>query len=87
MVERNRVYSLALSDREEEALGVLCKEQGMTCWTVLRQSLRLYQLVHERLKAGETFSFSGDAQRAKEFAGLADISKLDLDHILETPTS
>jgi hypothetical protein len=42
---------------------------------VMRQALRFYQLRHTREKAGETFSFSGDAQRAAEFAGPLAVSK------------
>ena len=35
----------------------------------MRQALRLYQLVHERLRAGEKMSFTGDQQRIVEFIG------------------
>ena len=60
---------LDLNDKETAALAELAKEKDMSEAAVMRQSLRLYQLVHERMKAGETFSFSGDAARAAEFAG------------------
>jgi hypothetical protein len=44
-------------------------DQGLSDDAVINQALRLYQLVHIRLKDGETFSFSGDAQRARDFIG------------------
>lgn len=64
--------NLELSDKESAALRALAAEQGMSETAVMRQALRHYQLVHERMKAGETFSFSGDAGRAAEFIGLDD---------------
>ena len=62
---------IAFDAKETEALKALAKDKGMSEVAVARQALRLYQLVHERLKAGETFSFSGDGERAREFAGVA----------------
>lgn len=61
--------TLNLSDREMFALNRLATEQGMSKTAVMRQALRLYQLAHERLKAGETMSFSGDKERIALFIG------------------
>lgn len=61
--------NLDLSEKEIAAAAALAKEKGMSEAAVMRQALRLYQMVHDRLKAGETFSFSGDAARAAEFVG------------------
>lgn len=58
-----------LNEKEAAALTALAAEKDMSRPRVMIQALRFYQLVHERQKAGETFSFSGDAQRAREFAG------------------
>lgn len=63
---------IAFNTKETEAIKVLMAETGLSEAAVMRQALRHYQLVHERMKAGETFSFSGDAARAREFAGLAE---------------
>ncbi len=63
--------NIELSVKEDAALKAMAQERDMSEVAVMRQALRLYQLVHERLKAGETFSFSGDAGRAAEFAGLS----------------
>jgi hypothetical protein len=61
---------IAFDTKETEVLKALARDKEMSEVAVARQALRLYQLVHERLKAGETFSFSGDDKRAREFAGL-----------------
>lgn len=65
--------NLDLTPKETAALAELARQKDMSEAAVMRQALRLYQLVHERMKAGESFSFSGDAARAAEFAGLASI--------------
>lgn len=51
------------------AIKKMAVEKDMSEVAIAKQAIRLYQLVNERLKAGETFSFSGDAERAKEFGG------------------
>lgn len=57
------------SDRETAVVEQLAAAQDLSKAAVLRQALRLYQLVHERLKAGETMSFSGDKERIAQFIG------------------
>lgn len=54
-----------LSPREMAVVEQLCREQDLSKTMVMRQALRLYQLIHERMKAGETFSFSGDVTRQR----------------------
>lgn len=58
-------------EREAAAIRHIGAEQELSDQAVIRQALRFYQMVHERMKAGETFSFSGDAERAAEFAALS----------------
>lgn len=48
----------------------LAEELGISDFALNRNALRHYQVVCERIKAGETFHFSGDEERAREFAGL-----------------
>jgi hypothetical protein len=60
----------APTDEERAAIRELAAEQELSEQAVMRQALRLYQLHHVRLKAGETMNFSGDAERAAEFAGV-----------------
>lgn len=62
--------TLNLSAVEMAALEQLCAEQDLSKTAVMRQALRMYQLIHERLKAGEKISFSGDEKRAIEFAAI-----------------
>lgn len=62
--------TLNLTPLEMAVLDDLAAEGNVSKTVVMRQALRLYQLVHERLKAGEKLSFSGDQQRAVEFIGV-----------------
>lgn len=57
------------SEKEIAVIKSLAQEQGVSTFAIQRQALRLYQIHHERLKAGETCTYSGDEQRAKEFSG------------------
>ena len=52
------------------ALDALATEHDMSKTAVMRQALRLYQMVNHRLKQGETLSFSGDQGRAMAFLGI-----------------
>lgn len=62
-----------MSDVEAAVLHRLSREADIPQDRVFIQALRLYHQHRERLKDGETVSWSGDAQRAREFAGpLAD---------------
>lgn len=55
--------TLNMPEREMRALEGLADHHQMSKTAVMRQALRLYQLIHIRLQNGETFSFSGDADR------------------------
>lgn len=63
------ILVLHLTPKEDDALTQLAAEQDMTEQGILRLALRQYQLMHRRIEAGETVAFSGDAQRARDFAG------------------
>ena len=65
-----KTMTLNLSEREMRVLEQIASEQDLSKTMVLRQALRIYQLIHERMKAGETFGFSGDRQRIVEFVGI-----------------
>lgn len=62
--------TLNLPVREMEVLTQLAEEQDLTKTQLMRQALRLYQLVHVRLRAGERLIFSGDEPRTAEFIGI-----------------
>lgn len=51
--------TLNLSEPEMAALDELAREKDMSKTAVLRQSLRLYQMVHIRTKAGASMVFEG----------------------------
>lgn len=67
--------TLNMPEREMRALEALAEHHQMSKTAVMRQALRLYQLIHIRLQAGETMSFSGDKDRLIMIAsvGLGDI--------------
>lgn len=69
------------SDKEQEAILKLATAQGLTEHQLLRQALRLYDHDWHRRQAGETCRWSGDAQRAREFA--AAISCEPQDNIIQ----
>lgn len=57
--------TLNLPEREMDVLDKLAEEKDMSKSAVMRQALRLYQLISIRTKNGETMSFSGDDGRSK----------------------
>lgn len=62
--------TLNLSDKEMAVVDELAAQHEMTKTAVIRQALRLYQMVDTRLRAGERMMFSGDKERTIEFIGL-----------------
>lgn len=52
--------TLQLDDRHAAALEQLATDQDMTKALVLRQALRLYQMVYVRAKNGEQLAFTKD---------------------------
>ena len=54
--------TLNLDDRYTKALEDLCAEQDMTKTALLKASLRLYQVVHNRAKVGEQLAFTKDGK-------------------------
>lgn len=48
-----RVMTLALNDREMQMLEQLAERNGLTKVGVLRQALRAYQLLDERVNQGQ----------------------------------
>lgn len=61
--------TLNLSEREMAVLEQMAKDADISKTTLIRSALRLYQLVNERIKNGETMSFSGDKERIAMFVG------------------
>ncbi len=55
--------------REELSIRELCVRQDLSRAALLRQAVRQYEVDYFRRKAGETCTWSGDARRARDFAG------------------
>jgi hypothetical protein len=69
MSEEKATMTLNLTQREMAVLEQLANVHDMSKTAVMRQALRLYQLVETRIAAGETMSFSGDKERVMMFIG------------------
>jgi hypothetical protein len=61
--------TLNLTPQEMQVLTDLAKAKDLTKTAVIRQALRLYQMVDVRLSGGETMSFSGDKRHYASITG------------------
>lgn len=61
-----RTMTLNLTDAEMTALEELCQKKDLSKTAVLRQALRLYQMVDLRLERGEKLFFEDDAKAKAE---------------------
>jgi hypothetical protein len=66
-----KTMTLNLTEREMAALESLSTNKGMSKTAVMRQALRLYELVEHRIAKGERMFFSGDDRRMIEFIGIS----------------
>ncbi|MCZ4292060.1 ribbon-helix-helix protein, CopG family [Hoeflea alexandrii] len=57
--------TLNLTDAEMQALQNLCDKKDLSKTAVLRQALRLYQLVDVRLEQGGKLFFEDDTKKEK----------------------
>lgn len=64
-----QTMTLNLPQAEMAYIEARAAECEMSKTAVVRQAIRLYQLVNIRLAAGETLSFSGDRERLALFIG------------------
>jgi predicted transcriptional regulator len=64
-----KTMTLNLSDEEMDVVEKIAADCDMSKTAVLKQALRMYQLIRVRMEAGETMSFSGDPQRVIQFVG------------------
>ena len=60
-----KTMSLTLSDAEMAALEQLAADKDLSKTAVLRQALRLYQMLDVRLTRGEKLFFEDDAKQEK----------------------
>jgi len=60
-----RTMTLNLTEAEMRALETLAVQKDLSKTAVIRQALRLYQLVDSRLSKGEKLFFEDEAKREK----------------------
>lgn len=60
-----RTMTLNLTDAEMRALEELSAQKDLSKTAVLRQALRLYQLIEARIGRGEKLFFENDATKEK----------------------
>jgi predicted transcriptional regulator len=60
-----RTMTLNLSDEEMAALEELSSRKDITKTAVIRQALRLYQVIDAKLLAGEKLIFEDEAKQKK----------------------
>ena len=63
---QKRTMTLNLTDAEMNALESLAARKDLSKTAVLRQALRLYQMVDERLTNGEKLIFEDDEKKQSE---------------------
>lgn len=64
-MSQKRTMTLNLTDSEMSALEALAQKKELTKTSVIRQALRLYQLVDQRLEGGEKLFFEDEALKKK----------------------
>ena len=57
--------TLNLTEKEMQVLDELCVRKGLNKTALLRQALRLYQVVDNRLEQGERLIFESDDKSEK----------------------
>lgn len=60
-----KTMTLNLTDAEMNVLEALCEKKDLSKTVLMRQALRLYQRVEERLDTGGKLFFEDDAKREK----------------------
>lgn len=65
MIPTKKTMTLNLTDAEMRALEELCLKKDLNKTAVLRQALRLYQLVEVRIEKGDKLFFEDEKTREK----------------------
>ncbi len=60
-----RTMTLNLTEAEMAVLEALCQKRDLSKTVLLRQALRLYQKVEERLEQGDKLFFEDEATKEK----------------------
>jgi len=59
-------FSLKLTEQETQVLDDLCQKRGLTKTALLKQCLRLYQVIDLRIEAGEKLFFEDKDKNKSE---------------------
>ena len=65
MNDVKKTMTLNLTESEMQALEELARKKELTKTAVIRQAIRLYQLVEARLAAGEKLTFEDEKAQKK----------------------
>lgn len=65
MTAAKKTMTLNLTDAEMRVLEDLCAKKDLSKTTLLRQALRLYQLVEARIEKGDKLFFEDDKTKEK----------------------
>jgi hypothetical protein len=65
LIMSKRTMTLNLTEKEMQVLDELCVRKGLNKTALLRQALRLYQAVDNRLEQGERLIFESDDKSEK----------------------
>lgn len=65
MAAAKRTMTLNLTDAEMQALEDLCERKDLSKTALLRQALRLYQLVEARIERGDKLFFEDEKTKEK----------------------
>lgn len=60
---KKKTMTINLTEHEFEIVEKLCKEKGITKTALVRQSIRLYQQIGERVEAGKILLKENDRPR------------------------
>lgn len=65
MTAAKRTMTLNLSDAEMSVLEGLCEKKELSKTSLIRQALKLYQLIESRLEKGDKLFFEDDQTKEK----------------------
>ncbi|BBL77504.1 ribbon-helix-helix protein, CopG family [Methylomagnum ishizawai] len=65
MTATKKTMTLNLTDAEMRALEEMCVKKDLSKTAVLRQALRLYQMVEARIEKGDKLFFEDDGSKEK----------------------
>lgn len=66
MAQAKKTMTLNLTDAEMAVLEELCVKKDLSKTSLVRQALKLYQLVEKRLEKGDKFFFEDDKKGKAE---------------------